>query len=305
MNVKQEKKILWISIMATVLFSGTGMVLGLWFQSQMIVFDGLYSLVGVALSCVSLAAATWMATTDWKRYPFGLDIVEPLVVLFKYMVILLLIAGSAAAALVSLFQGGRDMQVGPAFVYSFIGLLACGAVARYLHVHASRSQSALLKAESNQWLMDTLVSMGVFVGFLVAFMLEIFQWFPSFIPYVDPVMVLLVSVYFLRFPLKEMRLALREVLAMSSHEGIRRRMEETLEELAGDYNVEESFLRMTKVGRTLWVEIDIVALESSPLNSLKKQDEMREKLAAVLTGAAPKKWLTVSFMADRHWALDD
>ncbi|MFC4736982.1 cation diffusion facilitator family transporter [Bacillus daqingensis] len=305
MSLKQEKKILWMSVAAAILFSGAGIVLGMLFQSQMILFDGLYSLISVALSYVSLMAAAFMAKSDWKRYPFGKDIVEPLVVLFKYTVILILIAGSAAASVTALFQGGRDMQVGPAFAYSFVGLLACGAVTMYLQKRAKRSESALLKAESNQWLMDTLVSTGVFAGFLVAFVLDLFQWFPAVIPYVDPLMVLLVSLYFLKFPLKEMRAALKEVLEMSPDGAVRSRMEETLKELADEYGVEESFLRMTKVGRTIWVEIDIVAPETSPLNSLTKQDEMRSKLSSVLTGAAPKKWLTVSFMADRHWALDE
>jgi cation diffusion facilitator family transporter len=303
MNNDKEKNLLWVSVAAAILFSGAGIILGILFQSQMILFDGLYSLISVVLSYMSLLAAGFMSKADWKRFPFGKDSVEPLVVLIKYAVILILVAASFLAAAAALFQGGREMQVGPAFVYSLIGMSACLGVFYFLKKYAEKG-SALIKAEANQWLMDSLVSVGVFIGFLAAFLLQITETALWIIPYIDPLMVIAVSIYFLQFPLREMKKALREVLEMSPEGPVQKRIETSVQAVKEEYGIEESFLRITKVGRTIWVEIDFVTA-SDDLGSLKIQDQIREKIAGSMDDAAPKKWLTVSFMKDRRWALEE
>lgn len=195
------------------------------------------------------------------------------------------------------------MQVGPAFVYSLIGMTACLGVFYYLK-RCGEGGSALIKAEANQWMMDSLVSVGVFAGFLAALLLQVTGTALWVIPYIDPFMVIAVSVYFLQFPLREMKKALREVLEMSPEGPLRREIEAAVQEVEAQYGITESFLRVTRVGKTIWVEIDFVAV-SDELGSLKTQDRIREKIAGVLEGAAPKKWLTVSFMSDRRWAVEE
>ncbi|SDO45123.1 cation diffusion facilitator family transporter [Alkalicoccus daliensis] len=303
MNGVSEKRILWMSVIAAILFSVAGVTLGLLFDSQMILFDGLYSFISVGLSYISLAALKFMNQSDWEKYPFGKDMLEPIVILVKYTVILLLVTGSILAAAVSLFQGGRDFQVGPAFLYAAVSMAACLGVYVYLR-KKSHTGSSLVRAEANQWMMDSLVSVGVFIGFLGALVLQRFGY-QGIVPYIDPVMVMLVSLYFLKFPLKEMKNAWKEVLEMAPEDNVRERVQEKVAEIEKQHKIEESFIRISRVGRTIWVEIDLVAGSDPSLESLSVQDNVREKIAEVLEGTAPKKWLTVCFMKDRRWAVEE
>ncbi|CAM3890139.1 cation diffusion facilitator family transporter [Alkalicoccus chagannorensis] len=305
MNEAKEKNVLWMSVIAAILFSGAGIVFGLLFQSQMILFDGLYSLISVGLSYLSLLAASFMSKADWERYPFGKDMVQPLVILVKYTVILLLVLASLTAAAVAVLQGGRMMDVGPSFVYSLIGMAACAGVWLYLRWRSVRGTSALVKAESDQWMMDSMISVAVAVGFLVAFLMEQTGTATALVPYVDPVMVILVSVYFLRFPLKEMKAALAEVLEMRPSDEVRQDIAAVVSGVEEAYAISETFLRVTKVGRTIWVEVDFVAEPDTPLDSLRVQDQIREQIASGMNGLAPKKWMTVSFMHNRRWAVEE
>lgn len=304
MKPSVEKQILWMSVLAAVLFSIAGVVLGLLFQSQMILFDGMYSFISVGLSYLSLWGAAFMAKTDWEKYPFGKDMVQPLIILVKYTVILLLVVGSMLAAAVSIFQGGREIQLGASFLYASGAMIACFSFMYYLKKH-KKSDSALIQAEIHQWQMDTLVSAAVFAGFLVAMVLQWFNTALWAIAYIDPAMVILVSLYFLQFPIAGMRKALKEVLEMNPDIAVRNEIELLFQELKEEYGIAETFLRVSKTGRTIWVEIDVVAKDTSSLNSLKEQDTIREKVSALLEGAAPKKWLTISFMQDRRWAVEE
>ncbi|UMZ74385.1 cation transporter [Natranaerofaba carboxydovora] len=97
-ELKIEKKLLTISLWVTAAFALLSFVLGVLFHSQVIVFDGLYSLIGVGMSYFSLYAVSFIGKEDWRSFPFGKDIIEPLVVTINYFVILLLVAGSIISA---------------------------------------------------------------------------------------------------------------------------------------------------------------------------------------------------------------
>ena len=119
-----EKKLLKFSALGAVFFAVAGILSGVLSGSQMILFDGLYSLSSVVLSLLSLAATNFIHKKD-KRFPFGKDIVEPLWVIVKYMVLLMLVGSTGLSALRSLFQGGREIVMGAALGYSAIGSIVC------------------------------------------------------------------------------------------------------------------------------------------------------------------------------------
>ena len=82
-----EKKLLLVSIYIALAFSVLGILVGLLVNSQVIFFDGIYSMISVTLTGLSLLAAKYMGKTDWNRFPFGKDILEPIVLIIKYTII--------------------------------------------------------------------------------------------------------------------------------------------------------------------------------------------------------------------------
>ena len=53
----------------------------------------------------------------------------------------------------------------------------------------------------------------------------------------------------------------------------------------------------------IWIEIDFVVDETSPVQSIKDQDMIRERIDHALKTIKSDKWITVSFVGDRKWAL--
>lgn len=297
-----EYKLIRFSVFGAFLFAVVAVVWGLAIGSQVILFDGLYSFVGMLLSVVSLLAARFVRRTDEARFPYGKDVVEPLVVSLQYLAIGAMCLFALFSAVGDLIAGGRPVNAGSAILYGVVATVSCLLVHLYLRRRRSRAGSGFVNVESNQWLVDGMLSAGVLAGFVVAFVLG-FTPLSGVTVYVDPIMVILVSGYFLKVPLTEIRKTSREILAMAPDGDLRGRVEEIARDIEEEYGFEESFVRLSKVGGKLYVEIDYVVGESSLINDVHGLDRVREHMSQRLEEVELSKWLTVSFTADRKWAL--
>lgn len=303
-NLSREQTLLKISVYGALVFAISGIVVGLLSGAQMILFDGLYSLISLSLSVFSLLASRFMNKVDLHNYPFGKDKIEPLVILIKYFVILILVIGSFLSAVVALFAGGRDIELTLAVIYSVIGTLLCVGITYYIKKEAKTVKSGLLQAEGNQWFMDSLVSVGVLFGFILSLLLLISETTAFIVPYVDPIMVILVSIYFVQVPVSEMGTALRELLDMPPKGKVPDQIKAHAKRIKAAHGFEEVFTRVSKVGQTLWIEIDfVVAKNEGQVETVNDQDIIREDIEQFLKQYSYEIWLTVSFTENRKWAI--
>ncbi|OWZ84350.1 cation diffusion facilitator family transporter [Natranaerobius trueperi] len=301
-DIKLERRFIKVSIYVTIAFAILSFLLGIMLRSQVILFDGLYSLICIGLSSLSIITSKFMSESDINRFPFGKFIVEPLVVIIEYSVIILLVIGSLVTAILALFQGGRDMVVGAGLVYTFIGTLGCYFMYRYMSIKGYKLNSGFITVEANQWYMDTLVSTGVLIGFLIAALFQQIPLLYSFVPYVDPIMVILVSIYFLKVPLQKIKNAIREVLAMPPENELQDNIKSVIRSIETDYQINESYLRLSKIGRTLRIEINFVVTEDSEVKTISDQDKIREELSNKLGQIDYRLCLTVMFTSNSKWA---
>ncbi|WP_051314705.1 cation diffusion facilitator family transporter [Alteribacter aurantiacus] len=297
-----EKNILKVSVYGALVFALVAIVWGVLGNSQMILFDGLYSLISVALSFFSLLSASFIQKADYKRFPFGKEMLEPIVILSKYVVILLLCLYALSSALSDLLAGGRVVDPGMALIYAILATIGCYIVYVYLKKRKKKLNSGFVEAEANQWLMDCYLSFGVMLGFLVATLMT-FTPFQSLIPYVDPLMVIIVAGYFVKVPLVSIKEQLREVLEMAPEPFIQEEIERVTYDLEKKYNFDETFIRVAKVGSKLFIEIDFIVDPKTWEPTVKEQDQIREELLVNIKDVSYTKWLTISFTSDRKWAV--
>jgi len=269
----------------------------------MIIFDGLYSLMSLLLSLISLMAQRFMSKVDLHNYPFGKDKIEPLVVILKYVFIFFIVIGSFINAIYSIANDGQVVNFNLAILYSVFATALCVGITYYLKRAAKNVRSSLIQAEANQWFMDSLVSIGVLVGYILSIAIVHFTPYDFIVPYIDPVMVIIVSLYFIRVPVRAINTALREILDMPPKGKIPDQIKFYVKNLKQTYHFKESFTRVSKVGQTLWVEIDFVVIPNETRLDLALQDQIREQINQQLHQYPYDIWLTVSFTEDRKWAL--
>ena len=280
---RNEKRTLTLSALSALLFAVAGLVIGLLVDSLVIVFDGAYSLVSLVLTLLSLAAARFIAAPSCDRFTFGRAIFDPAVIAIKGAVILLVVGYSLYAAVEALLTGGREVDASVATAFGVVNVLGCIAVWALIAAQSKRQHSGLLDAEADQWQMDTMLSVAVTAGFVVAWLMTQSS-LAAYAVYADPVMMLLISLYFIKVPLNMLTSALREIFLMAPSEEIRERIDQSVLEAGKDSDQEIELAGVAKVGRELWVDVDIYPDDSDVIRvkDIEKTRETIEKRLAKL-----------------------
>ena len=185
----------------------------------MIIFDGLYSFISLALTMLSLYINNFIAKKELDKYPFGKYILEPLVISFKSLIIGGMCLYSLIGAIQDVVHGGNTVEYGSALIYSIVSVIGCGGVYIFMKKKGDKISSELIKVEASQWLMDTLLSIGVLVGFVIAMILRNTR-FSGLNVYIDPMMVIMVSVVFIKMPVQSFINAFKEILCVKADDEI-------------------------------------------------------------------------------------
>ncbi|WP_433290166.1 cation diffusion facilitator family transporter [Pseudonocardia sp. CA-142604] len=297
-----DSRALLISTWTSAAFAVVALVWGLATGSQLIVFDGLYSFASVGLSLAAVLALRTARKGPDERYPWGREAWEPLTVVVKAAAL----AGLSIYALVSavgeILAGGRDIDVGWALLYGVVATVAGAVVSLILRRRARAGGSDLVRAEAAEWVGDTLLSVAVLAGFVVALVLE--QTGRSDLArYVDPAMVALVSAAFLPVPAKLVVSGFRELLTMSPAPHLQARIAAAVSEVERTYRFAESFVRASKVGGRLDVAVEFVVDDDSTAQTVHQFDDVRADLEARFEEFDHLTSMSVGFTADRRWAL--
>ena len=112
-----EKRTLTLSALSASLFAAGGLVVGLLVNSMVIIFDGVYSLVSLLLTLLSLATSRYIMKPSDDRFTFGRAVLEPAVIAVKGLVILLVVGYSLYSAVVSLLSGGHEVNASAATLF--------------------------------------------------------------------------------------------------------------------------------------------------------------------------------------------
>lgn len=216
-----ERNMLKFSTFSCFCFAVFGIGFGIWLDSLLIVFDGAYSLISLALSLLALFATIYIQKLSENKQKNNVlafkqktALIEALVVLIKGLVISLICLVSFISAMDAMFSGGREVNADFALLFGIVNVAGCLVTYRLIKKQLGLTPSAILLAESKQWLMDTVISAAVLIGFLVTSVL-IMAGFSKFAVYADPFMVILASLYFISVPLKMIKESVGNLVLLS------------------------------------------------------------------------------------------
>ncbi len=257
-SISNENRVLKLSALISTGFAVGGTVVGLWVGSLVILFDGMYSLVSLLLTILSLVAAHYIRKPSDKKFQFGRAALEPAVISIKGAVILSLVCYSLYGAITAMFTGGRAIDPSLATLFGVINVVGCGFAWWYMAKLSKRNASGLIDAEVKQWKMDTLLSVAVTAGFSVSWLVAMSPW-AQYSVYADPMMMLLMSFYFIKVPFQMLQSALRELFMMAPSKDICQSVDQGILAASEASDQQVELAGVTKVGHELWVDVDIRA----------------------------------------------
>jgi len=301
MSATKDSRALMVSVIASSVFAVGSLIWGLLAGSQMIVFDGLYSFVSVALSLLAVWALRAARSGPDERYPWGREIFEPLTITVKAVALAGLCLYALVGGIGELFVGGREIDAGWAVIYGIVATLVGIGVSLVLR-RMSRGATDLVRAEAAEWMGDAILSIGTMVGFGVAFALQL-TGNDALARYVDPAMVVLTSAIYLKIPARLAAEGLREVLTMSAAPAVRDQANAIVEDIARRWGLADPVVRLSKVGTRLDIDVVFLVEAASTARSVEQFDEVRAEMEERLLATGLEPWLSVEFTADPRWAV--
>ncbi|WP_159084370.1 cation diffusion facilitator family transporter [Dongshaea marina] len=288
-----------VSIVFAAVISGAGIIIGILISSEAVLFDGVYSLISVLLSMLSLVVNNIISRPESKKFQFGHALFEPLVVLIKSLVMIIICVYALSGAIITIINGGNDASALSAVFYTFLATIGC--LWCWGYICRAKLETPLAEAEKKQWFMDFIISFGLCIGFVVALILEHLQML-SVVRYVDPAIVVIISIYFIYVPSRLTYGALRELLMAAPEPQLNKSVKRIVGQVKCDLEFSDTVIRIAKVGRELNTEITFVLADSHTLVEMERLDMIRSQLHEDLSKLGYSLWLTVAFTSDHRWA---
>ncbi len=278
-----EQRTLTVSLVAVAGVALLSFAWGIVLESDVVILNGVFSLVSLIGSALYLTAARLVARPADRRFQYGYAHVEPLV--------------SGANGLLVL-------AVSPAGVVWFgaVSGLVCLAVGTYEWSMARRTGSQLLRNDAREWLIDAAFSLVTLAGFAIVWLLED-PWRSWWARHADSALVALLALLFMPVPLGVLRQTLRELLHMADSDSeLAVRVAAVLREVAAEHDVADYSTHIAKVGRSSFIEVNVVAGPGFIPQTVAQQDALRERIWQALGLAPERAWLSIIITANPRWA---
>lgn len=183
-----ETRALITSLTGSVIVGGTAIVWGILSGSNVVLFDGVYMVAGIALVVMSLVASRAARARPTGSYPFGRHAATPIAVVVQASAMIATLIYGVSDAIAVLIAGGSEASGLSVMLYGVVSALA--SVVLLFVLRKPARVSALVKAEVVTWRAGALQSAIVAVGGAIAVWLTS-AGYATLAGLVDPLLVLI------------------------------------------------------------------------------------------------------------------
>ncbi|MDX7779293.1 cation transporter [Aeromonas hydrophila] len=296
--IRTEKQALTLSLLGCITFAIFGIGYGLFVGSNAIMLDGIFTLFSMGMTGLGLITAYLVTRPSDARFQYGYAHFEPIANVINGTIILLLCLAALYNGLTTLLAGGREIDLGHALTYAVVSTFFCGIIYRVEADVAERVNSELVRVDSKEWLVDTLLSTTLLIGFVVAIGLDAIGY-GHYNRYIDPVLVSLLALCATLIPIKVLGRNLREVLKIAPKGDVSRLVASEVEALRLRHGI-ECYSHLAKSGRRFDLELNILVAPGQEW-PVERQDALRQELWSRLGDTLGDAWLSVCFTREKRW----
>ncbi len=299
-SFEREKRALLVSGFGNILLAIVGLAAAAVSSSQAILLDGVFNLTYFATALFTVKVASLVAGGDDERFPHGYAFFEPLINGIKGMLVLGVSVMALLGAVQALLTGGRAIGLGVAIAYGVFASISCWCFAYVTHRAAKATNSPLVTADAENWVVNAMISSGLvlaFLGVLVANSLGL----DRVALYVDPVVVLTVVVISIAVPVRMAKNALMALLNRAPDGDVVKQVEGIVDNGLTDLPVQERFIRVIQPGRQRMVLVHAVLPAEFRPDGVSALDAVRLRTHEALCEAHVATIVDILFTADRRW----
>ena len=299
-----ERRSIIISIVASATFGILGIVISIASHSGAVFLDGLFSLTFAIVGLLTLYVSQLVSRPSDDSYPFGYATFEPMLNLFKGLLIGFALVYAVWTAIRTILTGGQDITAEGGILYAVIAVVGGAIVVVLLKRYAKQSGSPIVDVDAKNWTVDTLISSAVGVAFVATLLIQNSDW-SDLAPYADPVIMLAIVAIAAPQPFQTIRENLRQIVGRAPSQHVQDNVAALVEEAIDDVPHVETHLRIVDVGRYIHLHVYvIISPDTRETIDIRRHDQIRRKIYERVAREYRHLSLDVAFTMDRRWALN-
>lgn len=255
---KKEQRALKVSMISALILAVFGISFGVWAQSLAVMFDGFVALVSVGLGFLSVVTSRYIYKEDDDVFQYGYVRFEPMVNLFKSLILVFVCVYAFINAASSLVSGGYEVKLDSAVIYSICAFVFCAVLFAYTRIYATSLESDLIRVDNTEWKIDCVLYLGALAAFGVIYLLLRYDSdFAPFARYVDPLLLAVLSLMLAISPIRICIANFKDLIMVAPPE-IDKKITQIMENLSLEYGFSDYDTHTAKSGRFYMIEVNIL-----------------------------------------------
>lgn len=295
---QKEQFVLKVSMYSALILAIFGISFGIFVKSMAVIFDGFVALISVGLGALSVITSRYIYKEDDDIFQYGYVRFEPMVNLFKSLVLVFVCVYAFINALQSIIHGGYAVELGGAVAYSLCAFVFCAILFIYTLFYTRLLESDLIKVDNTEWKIDCVLYLGALGAFGVIYF--VLSPKSALAMYVDPLLLAVLSLMLCVSPIRIAIANFKDLIMVAPSE-IDSKITQIMESLSKDFGFSDYDTHVAKSGRFYMVEVNILIDKNCKISSVAEFDSVRDRIEKSLDIPSYKIWLSVSFTGNAKW----
>lgn len=251
---KKEKSAMSVSLYGNLFFVICELAMAIYTGSQAVLLDAVYDGIEFFMLLPSIFLIPLLYQPANEKHPFGYLQLETIFLVLKGVTMTAVTIGLVSNNLHLLLSGGRTVAFTTAAYFELFACVLGILVTIYLSRKNRGLDSPLIDAECLGWEIDSIISLGMTLAFFLPRWIP-FAWFQPLVPYLDPLITVVLSVIMLPAPIKTVVTALRDLMLIPPEEETVQDIKNTVDPLLADCRHTELSYEIVRTGRKLWISV--------------------------------------------------
>ena len=288
----KELFVLRISTIVTVIYAVVGIFIAIISDSLTLFVDALHSVVDVVVSVLAIFVVHKIQEPPNPHYNYGYAKYEPFMTAVDGLLIMAICAGTIVGSIQDIVHPEPVKHLELIIIYSFISIFICTAFGVYMKSIGDRISSEILKADSQLWIIEGIVSAGVCLAFAVSDLISDSVW-SGYANYVDPIMSIILCLGLLYEPVKIVWGSFQDLVDARPDDEANERIEVMVRKMAEKYHLPGiAWIKTRKAGRKIFLT---VCYRMEQTRSIKEMDDIRNDMENEVRQTAPELDVDVHF----------
>ena len=276
---KKEKSAMTVSLYGNLFFVIVELVMAVYTGSQAVLLDAVYDGIEFFMLLPSILLIPLLYKPSNEKHPFGYMQLETIFLVVKGITMTAVTIGLIANNINILLHGGHVIAFRTVAYFELFAAVLGIVVFLYLKRKNRLLNSPLITVEMTGWKIDSIISLGMTAAFLFPVLIP-FDWFQPVVPYLDPLITIVLSVVMLPLPIKTVASGIRDLMLIPPEEETIADIKATVEPIISDYEYSKLYYDIVKTGRKLWISA-YITLEKDELSLTKCKEAQARCIAAL------------------------